>query len=248
MTSRRALGAPQVLLTRARRDARSPTLASRFWLRLAGDGGRSVRTRGGADATGCARSTIRGEHAPADRPAPLPPAALRPKAISVTEVDRLKADPYAFYARRILRLMPLDAVDADPSAAWRGNAVHDILEHWWKTDRCASTRLRERALAMLDDERTHPMMRALWQPRLMEAIDWIARQIAAQAADGPARWRARKGKGEIAIAGVTLSGRYDRIDRLPDGSARDRRLQDRQAAVGRRGAGGVQPAARAARR
>ena len=29
-----ALGAPQVLITRARRDGRSPTLASRFWLRL----------------------------------------------------------------------------------------------------------------------------------------------------------------------------------------------------------------------
>ena len=29
-----ALGAPQVLVTRARRDARSPTVASRFWLRL----------------------------------------------------------------------------------------------------------------------------------------------------------------------------------------------------------------------
>ena len=29
-----ALGAPQVLVTRARRDGRSPTVASRFWLRL----------------------------------------------------------------------------------------------------------------------------------------------------------------------------------------------------------------------
>ena len=29
-----ALGAPRVLLTRARRDSRSPTIASRLWLRL----------------------------------------------------------------------------------------------------------------------------------------------------------------------------------------------------------------------
>ena len=29
-----ALGAPRVLLTRARRDSRSPTVASRLWLRL----------------------------------------------------------------------------------------------------------------------------------------------------------------------------------------------------------------------
>ena len=34
------------------------------------------------------------------------------------------------------------------------------------------------ALAMLADERTHPLMRALWQPRLMEAIDWLASTLA----------------------------------------------------------------------
>jgi ATP-dependent helicase/nuclease subunit B len=94
--------------------------------------------------------------------------------LSVTEVDRLKADPYAFYARRMLRLMPLDPVDADPSAAWRGTAVHDVLEKWFEQDDCAPERLRARAEAMLADERTHPMMRALVAPRLMEAIDWIA--------------------------------------------------------------------------
>ena len=34
----------------------------------------------------------------------------------MTEVDRLKADPYAFYARKMLALMALDPVDADPTA------------------------------------------------------------------------------------------------------------------------------------
>ena len=38
-----------------------------------------------------------------------------PTRISVTEVDRLKADPYAFYARRVLGLAALDPIDADPS-------------------------------------------------------------------------------------------------------------------------------------
>src|SRR3546814_13831647 len=69
-----------------------------------------------------------------DLPEPVPPPALRPTTISVTEVDRLKADPYAFYARRVLRLMPLDAVDADPSAAWRGTVVHRNLEIWKRED------------------------------------------------------------------------------------------------------------------
>ena len=82
----------------------------------------------------------RRDHVPADRPAPLPPAHLRPTAISVTEVDRLKADPYSFYARRILRLSPLDPVDADPTAAWRGTAVHASSSNGGTRTLRASTR------------------------------------------------------------------------------------------------------------
>lgn len=209
------LGAPEVLLTRARRDARSPTIASRFWLRLQAMTGGVDR----ADAIAAWAQAIDtpAEHRPASRPAPSPPVALRPKRISVTEVDRLKADPYAFYAKRVLGLSVLDPVDADPSAAWRGTAVHAVLEVWAKEDRCRPDLLRARAIAMLRDERTHPMMRALWQPRLMEAIDWIAAKMAEQSADGRSVLAVEQ-SGVIEIAGVTLSGKADRLDRLADGS------------------------------
>jgi len=211
-----ALGAPRAIVTRARRDAASPALASRLWLRLqAMAGDRFTRAR---DLEGWALAIDDpGAHEPVGRPGPMPSATLRPKAISVTEIDRLKADPYAFYARRVLALMPLDPVDADPSAAWRGTAVHDILEQWWKLDACAPDALMARATAMLDDERTHPMMRALWRPRLVEAIDWIAQTVAAQDGEGR-KVASAEGKGHIEVAGVTLTGRYDRVDRLPDGT------------------------------
>ncbi len=206
------LGAPEVLLTRARRDASAPTIASRFWLRL-------EALSGGLERAGDLTVWLKGiddpgTHAPAERPAPQPAVSARPKAISVTEVDRLKADPYAFYARRMLRLMPLDPVDADPSAAWRGTAVHAVLENWFELDGCAPEKLRARAEAMLADERTHPMMRALWQPRLLEAIDWIAGQIAA---DPARKVLAVEKRGVIVFEGVELSGTFDRIDRLADG-------------------------------
>ena len=61
------------------------------------------------------------------------------------------------------------------------------------------------------------MLRALWAPRLLEAIDWIA----AHGAREPGRRavvRSRpKSTGEAALAGVTVHGRADRIDRLADG-------------------------------
>src|SRR5690606_19805945 len=115
---------------------------------------------------------------PQRRPAPAPPADARPKRISVTDVDRLKADPFAFYARKMLRLSALDPIDADPTAAWRGSAVHKVLEDWMKLDDCDPSRLRPRAEALLASASAHPVMRALWQPRLLEAIDWIAGEMA----------------------------------------------------------------------
>ena len=207
------LGAPRVVLTRSRRDAAGPALASRFWLRLAAMAGEGFRRDRNLEAWTRALDDP-GEHRPASRPAPMP--ATRPTVISVTEVDRLKADPYAFYARRYLSLSPLDPVDADPSPAWRGSEVHAVLQAWWEEDACAIDALRPRALAMLADERTHPIVRALWQPRLMEAIDWIAREVADRATTGR-RVTFAEGKGKLAIAGVTLTGRFDRIDTGPDG-------------------------------
>lgn len=206
------LGGREVLLTRARRDARSPTIASRFWLRLqalAGDG----LARADDLARWARAIDDPGDFAPATRPEPCPPAAERPRRISVTEVDRLKADPFAFYARRMLRVMPLDPVDADPSAAWRGTAVHAVLKDWWRLDGGDPAKLRPRAEAMFAD--AHPLLDALWRPRVIEAIDWIAAQVAAM--NGRAILDVER-KGTIAIAGVELSGTFDRIDRFTDGS------------------------------
>ena len=209
-----ALGARQVLVTRARRDARAPAIASRFWLRLeAMTGGltRAPALRKWADAIDQA-----GAPSPAGRPAPAPDPALRPRTISVTEVDRLKADPYAFYARKMLSLMALDPVDADPTAAWRGSAVHQVLEAWMKADDCDPAKLRARAEALLASQEVHPLMRALWQPRLTEAIDFIAAQVETNRAAGRLPLAA-EAKGECEAAGVTLRGVADRIDRCADG-------------------------------
>jgi ATP-dependent helicase/nuclease subunit B len=208
-----ALGARQVLVTRARRDSRAPAIASRFWLRLEAMAGGI--TRAPHLSKWAAAIDRPAAHRPAARPAPSPAAETRPRRISVTEADRLKADPYAFYARKMLGLSPLDPVDADPSAAWRGSAVHAVLEAWMKEDDCDAGKLRARAAALLTAQEAHPLMRALWQPRLAEAIDFIAAEVERGRADGRQPLAAEIW-GEIEIAGVSLGGKADRIDRLAD--------------------------------
>jgi ATP-dependent helicase/nuclease subunit B len=210
-----ALGGRQVLVTRARRDARAPAVASRFWLRLEAMTGGVTRS---LPHKAWARAIDRpGAYKPAARPAPQPHPDLRPRKISVTEVDRLKADPFAFYARKMLRLGPLDAPDADPGPAWRGTAVHAVLEAWMKEDGCDPERLRPRAERLLAETGAHPLMRALWQPRLLEAIDFIAAEVEKNKSGGRLPLKA-EAWGEAVISGVTLQGMADRIDRLGDGS------------------------------
>ncbi len=42
------------------------------------------------------------------------------------------SDPYALYAAKILRLKPLDPLDADPGAAERGTFIHQALDMFLK--------------------------------------------------------------------------------------------------------------------
>ena len=210
-----ALGAPRALVTRARRDARAPAIASRLWLRLEAMTGGMTRAR--RYRSWAAAIDRPADFAPAARPAPAPPADLRPRRLSVTRLDRLKADPYAFYAQSMLRLPSLEAVDADPGPAWRGTAVHAVLEAWATEDRCDPERLEARAEAMLEDVAAHPVLRALWTPRLREAVAWIAGRMAALRGQGRNLLVAER-SGKIEIAGVTLHGKVDRIDRDADGS------------------------------
>ena len=210
-----ALGAPEVLITRARRDSRSPTIASRFLLRLdAMSGGlpRDIRLERLVRAI-----DDPGPPQPVSRPEPAPPPAQRPDRISVTAVDRLNADPFAFYAQAILKLHAIDPVDDDHTARWKGIAVHQALQEWLQHDDCDPGKLRPRAEQLLRDEAVHPMLRALWSPRLLEAIDWIAALERDNRAMGR-RPLAAEVTGETPIAGVTVHGRVDRIDRLGDGS------------------------------
>jgi len=209
-----ALGAPEVLITRARRDAKSPTVASRFLLRLNAMSGGLPRDRTLERLVAAIDNP--GRPQPVDRPAPSPPAEQRPDRISVTSVDRLNADPFAFYAQAILRLRELEPVDAEHSAKWKGIAVHEAFQQWLQHDECDPDKLRERAERLLADDAIHPMLRALWAPRLLEAIDWVVELERQNRAEGRRPLKAEV-EGETVLAGVTVHGRADRIDRLANG-------------------------------
>ena len=220
-----AMGAPQVVLSRALRDAEGPTLPSRFLLRveaLLGDDLAKEHAETAIPALAQRLDRLRTSASEYLRPAPDPSSELRRKAsISATALDRLLGDPYQFYARSILALSRLDPLAADPFSdpALRGTLMHDILDDWHKA-RASGQRdlpLVSFAKAALAAEQVHPLFRALWQPRLMAGLETFEDLIAGYEADGRVTL-ATEIKGEMKVQGVTVHGRADRIDRLSDGS------------------------------
>ena len=213
-----ALGAKEVLLTRAKRDRSGPTVASRFVLRIKALVGAQLQID--KDYTNfAARIDQPKDREPLPlRPDPSPSAEQRKVALSITDFDQLKSDPYSFYAKRILRLRVLEAVDADPSYAWRGTLVHDILEKWFIDDKCAPDRLLARAEDLLTNNMLDPMLRALWQPRIAEGLRWIAQETQRMLDDEGRRLLVAEQDGSIELLGIKIKGRADRIDRLADDS------------------------------
>ncbi len=210
-----ALGARQVILTRARRDDSGPMVPSRFWLRLqAFTGGLAADPELLMLARGLDGG---GEAHPVDRPAPAPPPAARPRTLGVTEVDTLASDPYAFYARTILGLRSWDPLDQEPTAAERGNLIHGVLEDWIASGDGSLERLQRIAERMLLDEGRLPLLRALWAPRVRRMIEWAGEQVLAREAAG---WSvvAAEAAGTLDLPnGVVLRGRADRVDRNAEG-------------------------------
>ncbi|MXP25466.1 double-strand break repair protein AddB [Altererythrobacter indicus] len=211
-----ALGAPEVVLSRAQRDAGGPAIPSRFLLRVEALLGSSlIDDHRELDIPRLARTldTPASEAPPYPRPKPRPTARQRDVEIRVTALDRLRSDPYQFYADAILGLKKLDGLDEEPSAAWKGIAAHKILENWHDT----YGDMPLIAEQVLDQMNAHPLMRGLWRPRLMAALEWVEATVAEQRAQGrePVKWEAA---GRFEVDGVTIKGRADRIDRMADGT------------------------------
>ena len=132
---------PDVVLSQTLRSEGGPTVPSRFLQRLTMQAGeaasRAMRVRGARYLDWAAAVDAHGTVRPAARPTPRPPVAVRPRKVSVTEVDGWVCDPYALYARRILALDPMDVPEAsrgEVDVRVRGTVLHEVVEAWCRAD------------------------------------------------------------------------------------------------------------------
>ncbi|HKS60788.1 MAG TPA: PD-(D/E)XK nuclease family protein, partial [Xanthobacteraceae bacterium] len=156
---------------------------------------------------------------------PRPPLDARPAQLSVTEIEHWLRDPYTIYAKHILTLLPLDAVDTPPGARDRGTVIHNAIGEFTETyakglppePLAALLALGEKHFAPLRD---FPEARAFWWPRFVRIAQWFV------------AWEAQRRRGATAMHAEVpavleieidkrvfkLRTRADRIEQLGDGT------------------------------
>jgi ATP-dependent helicase/nuclease subunit B len=215
-----AMGAEKVLLTRSAKSQGSPTLPSRFWLRVLALAG---------DALKPAKQTLEISRAldqqiltPCAEPLPRPGLSARPTRLSISDVGLWRQNPYAFYAKRILRLYSLKPIDQEIGPLDRGNSLHKALELFFKRshgERTFEALLKDGEIAFADIL-DRPQVRALWWPRFVSLAEAV---LSSELMTGPGIRILTEIKGAWTLPDmkreITIEGRADRIDVDSEGSA-----------------------------
>ncbi|MDJ1158901.1 double-strand break repair protein AddB [Chelatococcus sp. SYSU_G07232] len=224
-----ALGVRDAVVTRAQKRDSAPTVPSRFLQRMRALAGEVAWGRALAAGERYRRLAAALERprpvAALRRPAPKPPLDLVPRSLSVTEIETLIRDPYAIFAKHVLKLDPLDDLAVPPGAADRGSIIHDALGRFAMAHPGQlPADARERFLAIGEEAfrplAPYPDVASLWWPRFLRFAEaflaWErARrpQILRVHAECPGRISIPMPEGEPFV----LRARADRIEERRDG-------------------------------
>jgi len=219
----------EVMLTRAIRMGSAPAKPSRWIVRLENIL-KSVEWLGDIDATNHFAQLTDRLDAPgiintAPAPMPRPPAPARPRALSVTRIEKLLRDPYAIYAGKILRLEKLRPPGADFGPAERGQLLHKVFEDYTKRSAAAGNGDGLEALHAIfarhaDGFGYTPAHAAFWRARITDALQWFVVWDHERRTEGAPALIEASGALTINAEGgpFKITARADRIDRLKDGA------------------------------
>lgn len=217
---------PEVVLCRAERQGDAPGVPARWLRRLdtlfEAQNITAPYARGEKLLAEARLLDQAGKVAPISAPNPCPPIESRPKALWVTDIEKLRRDPYQIYAKLILGLRAQDDIEPEANVAERGSFIHEVLRRFieaHKEDLPADPlpellRLGEEELAHagLEDEK------ALWWPRFIRAMQWFMateREVRTQCQP-----LATEATGSAQLpSGFVIKAKADRIDLAENGKS-----------------------------
>lgn len=159
---------------------------------------------------------------PQARPLPLAPAHL-PERLSASSIDALRACPYRFFARAVLRLSDADELDAEVEKRDYGNWLHGVLYRFHK-ERQPGQDDAQALIAAADAQSAEQQLdAALWLPYRAGFDTFAAAYLPWLHARDAAGWQWLDGEvsRDLHPPGwdpQRLHGVIDRLDRGPDGS------------------------------
>lgn len=220
--------APEVILLHTERREGAPSVQSRWLWRLKTLAeGAGLALPGRPEVLAWARALDRPkDYRPARRPDPRPPLSARPRELPVTAVETLTRDPYAVYARHILKLRLMDRPDEPMEARARGTAIHAAFEAFaraWPDALPADAAEQFEGLYMqaLRDAGAPDAALAREQALAREAAAWVAQMERERRAHRPVILVEQKGvlRFDSDAGEFLLTARADRIELTQDGYA-----------------------------
>lgn len=225
------LGYDQVYITNAKRLDGVPKISSRWLLRL-----QTIIKAAGLNENAAQDNTwvelaqaldANPNHNPHTKPRPTPSPAVRPTHFSVTEVEKLIRDPYAIYAKKILKIEPLQNLVLEPDAALRGTLFHEALRIWNQQQEISLAGNPHQLLLNIGETLFEPLsnnseIATFWWARFKRIAQWIA-EVEPDFRQSLVRVHAEiSGQIEFEISNIThkLTAKADRIDELANGKAR----------------------------
>ncbi|MHA1558213.1 MAG: PD-(D/E)XK nuclease family protein [Alphaproteobacteria bacterium] len=203
------LNASLVYVTRSLMNERSPTIENRFVQRLKAHAYKNNISIAPKLPWILWEKQLAYEKIEITKSAPTPPTNARPKRFYVTDIEKLMRDPYGFYAKRCLNLLPLQEIERPFERLDWGIMLHAILERCIKEGIKNPNCLIKIAEPYFEKE---PILKIFLKEKFYLIVEWFYKKLRERSLKSS--FAEQRGEWSFDIDGcaITLLGIADRID------------------------------------
>ncbi len=219
----------EIYLTRAEKVQSTPTVKSRWWLRIetvADALGFDIHKIHASPYLQWAQKLDKSEKiTPISAPNPKPPLAARPRELWASDIEKLLYDPYSIFASKILKLRKLNDINMFPDAIDLGIIIHSLLEKFYTEHPKnfpdnAYVILQNMAQQAFKENNIPTESISFWQAKITKIIKWIISAEQNYHDEISETYCEKSGTISFSSFGgdFTIGAKADRIDINKDGS------------------------------